>query len=261
MSLNTKQKSAIVAVVGGMSSLVYAGYGMITNPNTGEVTKVQDNTTQRPISYDGLTNRDIPANDSMGQYIANSSNTNNTPSSASCEYYGEAGKLGIYHFSFPEVPTSDLVTVNGYKVNKMAENDLRDMIADARSQGVTLTIGSAFRSEDYQRGIVQRKKTAGQSAKQIYFVSSHPGYSEHHTGLAIDFTPINHGFAKTAGYGWLKNNAHKYGFEQTFTSQYSQATGVSQESWHWKFTGSPQAKAMLANSQCYLKPKTDWHAS
>lgn len=297
MSLNTKQKLAVVAVIGGLVTLpvVYAMSGSeqeilnnknhygngsaviisgnkVTTGNDRNFNQVQTMSNapnyggQGPAARNGLTARDVPtneyqANNSASQFTANDGGSSNYNQSASCHYYSEAGRLGIYHFSFPEASSADLVTINGYKVNGMAADKLRQMIADARSQGVTLTIGSAFRSVDYQRGIVQRKKAAGQSAKQIYFVSSHPGFSEHHTGLAIDFTPINHGFAKTAGYGWLRNNAYKYGFEQTFTSEYSQATGVSQESWHWKFTGSPQAKAMLANSQCYKIPKSQWHAS
>lgn len=285
MSLNKKQQLAVIIAMGGLVTLpvVYAMSGsdeeILANKNKygsgsavivsgDKVTTGNDKTFNQNLNNrDALTSRDVPANeyqanDSMGQLIANSNNGSASyGQSANCNYYSEAGRLGIYHFSFPEASSADLATINGYKVNRMAVDNLRQMIADARSQGVTLTIGSAFRSVDYQRGIVQRKKAAGQSAKQIYFVSSHPGFSEHHTGLAIDFTPINHGFAKTAGYSWLRNNAHKYGFEQTFTSQYSQATGVSQESWHWKFTGSPQAKAMLANSQCYLQPKGNWHAS
>lgn len=298
MSLDTKQKLAVVAVIGGLVTLpvVYAsrnstpttenpadiqrlqasnhsGSIVITNTNDGKVTTHQDSISDKIIQLSNQNQSvnssrrggegpaaglDYPRNESLPT-ASFASNSSNYAPSASCNYYSEAGRLGIYHFSFPEASSVDLVTINGYKVNQMAAEKLRQMIADARNQGVTLTIGSAFRSVDYQRGIVQRKKAAGQSARQIYFVSSHPGFSEHHTGLAIDFTPINHGFAKTAGFGWLKNNAYKYGFEQTFTPDYSRATGVSEESWHWKYTGSAQAKAMLANSQCYLKPKSDWH--
>lgn len=293
MSLNTKQWLGVGAVVTGLVVLPVVGAQIwenkqpapttnyIKNVETGEMTTLPstsyrqpnqnyNNQAQGPAAYNNLQRRDMPANewqsqntqnDSMGQLIANSSMSSNYNPSSSCEYYAEAGRAGFYHFRFPEASAADLVTINGYKVNRMAVDNLRRMIADARSQGVSLTIGSAFRSVEYQRGIVQRKKAAGQSLSKIYYVSSHPGFSEHHTGLAIDFTPINHGFAKTAGYRWLQNNANNYGFVQTFTPSYSRATGISEESWHWKFTGSPQAQAMLANSQCYLQPKSQWRAS
>ncbi|WP_179840085.1 hypothetical protein, partial [Burkholderia mallei] len=61
----------------------------------------------------------------------------------SCQYYLPAGQVGFYHFKFPEASSRDLVTVKGYKVHRMAADELRRMMADARSQGANLTIGSA----------------------------------------------------------------------------------------------------------------------
>lgn len=171
--------------------------------------------------------------------------------SANCDYYGVAAQVGIKHYKFPEVNASDLVTYSGrHKVHRDVIQPLRDMVAAARADGVNLEVGSAFRSVEYQRGIVERKKKSGQSNAKIYKFSSHPGYSEHHTGFAVDFTPIDHSFAKTKAFGWLKNNASRFGFYQTFTPHYSQMTGVSEESWHWKYTKSPTAQQMLANSNC-----------
>lgn len=274
MKLNKQQWVAIGAIVGGFTVLpiVFAQIwqnhnppvNSITSVNTGKTTTSQNynynpqpvNNFQhvQPINNQTLQPQDIPANQWQTQSNQGYSGL------PSCEYYGEAGKIGIYHFKFPEASQNELVNVNGYKVHSISAEPLRQMIRDAKHQGVSLTIGSAFRSVEHQRGIVQRKKNAGQSTRQIYFVSSHPGFSEHHTGLAIDFTPINHGFAKTAGYRWLENNAHRYGFVKTFTAQYSNATGISEESWHWKYIGTPQAKAMLANGECYKLPKTNWQA-
>lgn len=179
----------------------------------------------------------------------------------SCEYYDKAGRAGFYHFRFDEPSAGDLVTYSGrHQVHREALNPLRDMVAAAKADGATLTVGSAFRSKEYQRGIVNRKTSAGQSVSKIYKVSSHPGFSEHHTGYAVDFTPIDHSFANSKGYRWLKQHAHEYGFYQTFTAEYSAATGISQESWHWKYLGTPNAKQVLANSNCYQQDKSTWRA-
>lgn len=175
----------------------------------------------------------------------------NTPIMGNCNYYGGAAKVGILHYQFPEAPAADLVTYSSrHKVHRDAIQPLKDMVAHAKEEGVTLEVGSAFRSVDYQRNIVQKKQREGQSDQTIYKTSSHPGYSEHHTGFAVDFVPINHNFANSAAYRWLKDNASRYGFYQTFTPEYSRATGVSEESWHWKFTQSPTAQHMLANANC-----------
>lgn len=167
-----------------------------------------------------------------------------------CVPHPVAKSIGINHFKFPEAKASDLVVVNGYKVHKDAAPSLRQMMADAKKDGVTLTLGSAFRSVAYQQGIVNRKTKAGQSEKQIYRMSAPPGYSEHHTGMVVDFSPINSGFAKTKGYQWLLKNANKYGWYQTFTAHYSAKSGVSEESWHWKYKGSETARQMLRNDSC-----------
>ncbi len=178
--------------------------------------------------------------------------SNNSPNTQSNASYGgqnanaqgvcapEALAVGIKHFKYAD--SHDLVP-SGYgsdpkfQIHRDAKPALQEMVRAARADGVTLTPGSIFRSESRQRQIVNNKKSQGQSARQIYRTSSHPGYSEHHTGLAVDFTPINDGFKKTAGYRWLLNNAHKYGFYQTFTADYSAYSGVAEESWHWRYEG------------------------
>lgn len=276
MILNKQQWLAIGAIVGGLTVLpiVFAQMWQSKTPPVNGITSVDTgkttvNSTQQfyqlvPTAVENyhtesLTNVSYAQPDSLANDWQNYT-TQTFGNAPTCEYYGEAGKIGIYHFSFPEAQSYDLVNVNGYKVHQIAAEPLRQMIADAKRQGVTLNIGSAFRSVEHQRGIVQRKKKSGQSLQQIYFVSSHPGFSEHHTGLAIDFSPINHSFAKTAGYRWLENNAGRYGFVKTFTASYSRATGISQESWHWKYVGTPQAKSLLANGECYLLPRSQWQA-
>lgn len=120
-------------------------------------------------------------------------------------------------------------------------------MAAAASEGAPLTLGSAFRSVSYQRGLKGGRANAG---KAEWRVSAPAGYSEHHTGFAVDFSPINHEFAKTAGYRWLIRNASNYGFKQTFNSAYSQKSGIVEESWHWAWHGNNTAKQMLANSYC-----------
>lgn len=169
---------------------------------------------------------------------------------AMCTPNAEALKVGIKHYPFKE--QTNLVAIgNGYKLHPDAADALKKMLAAARSEGVSLTVGSAFRSVSYQQGIIDRKKKAGQSHKQIYHMSAPAGHSEHHTGFAVDFSPINSSFAKTKGYQWLLKNADKYGFKQTFTASYAAKSGVSEESWHWKFVNSPAAKQALAAQDCY----------
>jgi D-alanyl-D-alanine carboxypeptidase len=56
----------------------------------------------------------------------------------------------------------------------------------AQAEGVELQIVSAFRSIAYQATIIRRKLEQGQDLASILKLLAPPGYSEHHSGCAID---------------------------------------------------------------------------
>ena len=98
------------------------------------------------------------------------------------------------------------------------------MRAAAEQQGVILLLVSAFRSVDYQQQIWERKLGAGETVEQILRVSAPPGYSEHHTGRAIDVTasgcrPVTEEFEGTPAFTWLVAHAGAFGFSMTFPRQ------------------------------------------
>ncbi len=85
------------------------------------------------------------------------------------------------------------------------------------------------------------------------------GYSEHHTGYAMDFA-INDGVyypaLKNEGqYQWIYDNAEKYGFILRYTEQNKAITGYVAESWHFRYLGNPHAslvKRMGVSYEEYL---------
>lgn len=106
--------------------------------------------------------------------------------------------------------------------------------------GVQLQIASAYRSVDYQLGIIERKLKTGQDLEQILEVSAAPGFSEHHTGHAIDFAtpgspPLENDFENTLAFEWLAANAHRFGFRLSYPR--NNRHGIAYEPWHWFFTG------------------------
>ena len=112
------------------------------------------------------------------------------------------------------------------------------MDKDAEEDGVKLGLVSAFRSFNYQVDIIKRKMDAGQSMGQILSVSAAPGYSEHHTGRAIDLTtddtePLEQDFEKTEAFQWLESNAEKFGYRLSYPRD--NPHGVAYEPWHWMF--------------------------
>jgi zinc D-Ala-D-Ala carboxypeptidase len=106
----------------------------------------------------------------------------------------------------------------------------------AASNDVMLEIVSAFRSVEYQLGIIRRKIERGLSMDEILRVSAAPGYSEHHSGRAFDLTTPNYAaleedFENSPAFAWLSTNAKLYGFTMSYPR--GNPHGIAYEPWHW----------------------------
>ena len=69
-----------------------------------------------------------------------------------------------------------------------------------------------------------------------------PGYSEHETGLAIDFSNEGHYDENEKMWEWLKNNAYKYGFILRYPEDKYEITKIDYEPWHYRYVGKKSAK-------------------
>jgi len=124
------------------------------------------------------------------------------------------------------------------RMERQAAEKWRAMGAAADRAAVSLGIVSAFRSFDYQRGIIARKLAAGQSVEQILAVSALPGFSEHHSGRAIDIgtpgcEPLTEAFEHTPTFAWLTLHCGDHGFRLSYPR--GNPHGVLFEPWHWMF--------------------------
>lgn len=116
------------------------------------------------------------------------------------------------------------------------------MQADAQRAGVALFIVSAYRSVAQQARIVRRKLERGQRIEDILLVSAPPGYSEHHTGRAVDIgtgdcTPLEIGFERTPAFAWLREHAAGFGFRLSYPP--GNPGGYQYEPWHWRYGPPP----------------------
>jgi D-alanyl-D-alanine carboxypeptidase len=112
------------------------------------------------------------------------------------------------------------------------------MQAAAHHDGIELELISGFRSVSHQRRIIERKLRQGQEWSQILRVSAAPGYSEHHTGCAVDLatpgqTPLIEDFERSAAHAWLTSHAGAYGFSLSYPR--GNRWGFAYEPWHWCF--------------------------
>jgi D-alanyl-D-alanine carboxypeptidase len=106
----------------------------------------------------------------------------------------------------------------------------------AAKHGIALQLVSAFRSVAYQKGIFERKLAAGQQLATILTVNAAPGFSEHHSGCALDLgTPgyahLEEDFENSAAFAWLSRHAGAFGFSLSFPRD--NVFGVQYEPWHW----------------------------
>lgn len=110
------------------------------------------------------------------------------------------------------------------------------MRASADDEGIALHVVSAFRSASYQLGILQRKHARGQSIAEILAVSAAPGYSEHHSGRALDLTTpgypaLEEAFEQSDAFAWLGRHAQRFGFRLSYPRDNRHA--IAYEPWHW----------------------------
>ena len=86
---------------------------------------------------------------------------------------------------------------------------------------------------------------------------SRPGYSEHHTGLALDFTifyvdtGLSDDYDGTGIYSWINQNCQKYGFVVRYPEDKANITNVNHEPWHFRYVGLPHADIMVEKGYCF----------
>jgi len=150
--------------------------------------------------------------------------------------YGSETGMPLYREATDLVSVGADIYNRDQRLTREAAAGWLAMRAAAEGQGVPLFLVSAFRSVDYQQQIWRRKLAAGESVEQILRVSAAPGYSEHHTGRAVDVTapgcsPLTEEFERTAAFAWLVAHAEAFGFSMTYPRD--NRYGVIYEPWHW----------------------------
>ena len=106
----------------------------------------------------------------------------------------------------------------------------------ALGDGIVLEAISGYRSHDYQLGIFERKRARGLAVDDILTVNAAPGFSEHHSGRALDIgtpgePPAEASFEHTAAFAWLRQHAGGQGFVMSYPRD--NPHGIVYEPWHW----------------------------
>lgn len=154
------------------------------------------------------------------------------------------------HRKYEEASLAELVPIvadGSLMLRQAAANAWFEMEEAAKASGIYLAPLSAFRSKETQEYLFfEIKQERGQDPKKRAEVSAPPGYSEHHTGYAIDIgdldfpdSYLSESFENTPAFQWLAENAVYYSFELSFPRNNPQ--GISYEPWHWRYVGNPES--------------------
>jgi D-alanyl-D-alanine carboxypeptidase len=168
---------------------------------------------------------------------------------------------------------SDLVTVgesvirrgSSYQLRTIVINDLKNLVSDAKSEGIDLSIVSAYRSYSTQATTYQYwVNYNGGCVSCADRISARAGHSQHQLGTTLDFSSneindtLGIKFGDTNASGWLKENAYRYGFVLSFPQGYESTTGFSYEPWHYRYIGKENALEMKNSGrilETYLSSK------
>lgn len=137
---------------------------------------------------------------------------------------------------------------------KLATHDTKEafekMSQDAQKENLNLIAVSAYRSIEYQKNLYNTYlKKDSQETVDTY--SARAGFSEHHTGRAIDLGDSSANivnFENTKESVWINENAYKYGFIVRYKKNTTHITGYKYEPWHITYVGTEIAKSMHDNN-------------
>ena len=163
----------------------------------------------------------------------------------------------------PDNYAADLVSFgnNKQKANSMIISPMNTMVSDAKAKGYVLNVVSAYRSNELQQKLIDQDYqeyidkgySKEEALKNTYDYLMPPGYSEHHTGLALDILcdeneEMDATQANEAGNKWMLQNCTKYGFILRYPKGFEDITGCKYEPWHLRYVGTPVAEFITSNN-------------
>ena len=164
----------------------------------------------------------------------------------------------------PEGYTVELEEVeNVHQVDKRIAESLKQMLSDARKEGLSPIICSSYRTNAKQQKLYNNKvreyKRWGCSSEEAEELASYwvaiPGTGEHETGLAVDIVSDNYQILdekqeQTDVQRWLIDNSYKYGFTLRYPTDKKDITMINYEPWHYRYVGIDNATYMKEHDMC-----------
>ena len=164
-----------------------------------------------------------------------------------------------------DLTEADVSRTKTVELRASAARALEAMFAEMKEDGVTdISVTSSYRSYTYQEGLFsyyvseyqKEGYTYDEAVKLVESDTARPGYSEHQTGLCVDFLTssmngLSNEFENTEAFVWLRENAWKFGFILRYPSDKIDTTGYTYESWHYRFVGVDAATEIHTSGWCF----------
>ena len=152
--------------------------------------------------------------------------------------------------------SSYMVSDRNVKLLPSAMSALNEMLGDffAATGNNGVMARSGYRTVEYQQELYE-DDLASSGASSSTLVAM-PVYSEHHTGLVVDFTTYNsqtdsyREFDGTGDFAWIMENCHRYGFINRYPEGKEKLTFIDNEPWHFRYVGIPHASIMKDYDFC-----------
>ncbi|MBQ7598000.1 MAG: M15 family metallopeptidase [Clostridia bacterium] len=143
---------------------------------------------------------------------------------------------------------NDYLATDVFKVETKALEAFRALQEDCAKDGITILLDSTYRSVARQQELwAEFAEEYGEDYCKKYVAV--PGYSEHHTGLAIDICVIKDGriindndemIAERELFAKIHEKLADHGFILRYPEGRDDSTGYSYEPWHFRYVGSAE---------------------
>ena len=137
-----------------------------------------------------------------------------------------------------------------YRIEKETYDHFVKLREAVLKKGIQIELDSVYRSVARQQEIVDEfTKTSGADYVKKYVAV--PGYSEHHTGLAVDICLVEYGkiiddndamIERKETFKEIHGELANFGFILRYLPGKDNITGYSYEPWHFRYVGEKAAK-------------------
>lgn len=256
-----KEKSGFVAIAVFLAAVaVFSLYIILKDPERGEKNPPQETTADTALNVmltpeESTDTEEVPVENNSFVTV------DNTEIHKGCQILVNYK----YEYIFPE----EFPLVNIY--NKEARYSVSTTETYLQKEALTafealledfyensgcddVLVVSAYRSMEKQQEIYQDRLDRFGSQYAAAYVAD-PGYSEHHTGYAMDLQIYTggevYGIDTYDGAKWFNDNYANYGYILRYPEHKAAITSINYEGWHYRYVGIPHSLIMKKLDLCH----------